>query len=207
MMDYFEYTKRCRNTDHRHYGPWQKEYCRMIGRCLELSGKRVLDLGCAAGAHIKGFIDLCGADAFGCDVNPIKSPFYNKRSRLAVVSTDRLAEVYGARSFDVVHSSQVFEHFPSKKYSVEVVKGLATIVRPGGLVYVSLVTGPHRTEQEVIDDPAEDSTHVNIRPMDWWHGVFEAVGFINADAVYQPRFEAETMYQKYRWRQMFWRVE
>ena len=133
-----------------------------------------------------------------------ETPFHKKRHRLQVVQTDRLSDTYPAASFDVVHSSQVFEHFPSKAYSAAVIAGLSVIVRDGGLVFVSLVTGKHRTAAEVADDD-EDSTHINIWPMAFWVEMFAAMGFVNVSSDYQQRFDGEPMYQRYQWQQMVWR--
>ncbi len=206
-MDYFEYAKKYRNYNPNIYGRWQREYARMLDRVLGLRGKTVLDIGCAAGAHVKAFNDVCGADAFGCDVNQgviERTPFKRKRHRLRVVETDKLALYYGPEMFDVVVSQQVFEHFPDREYSIRVIHEIHTILRPGGIAYIALVAGEHRTKEDVESDPTEDSTHINIWPMEWWHSQFRFAGFDNADAVYQPLFENEPMYRRYRWQQMIW---
>jgi len=209
-MDYFDYTRKYRNFDPYCYGQAQRDYAGMIDRVFGLRGKTVLDLGCAGGSTLKAFCEVCGADALGCDINArviARCPFKKKRRRLACVPTEALSDYYPAGCFDLVHSQQVFEHFPDWPYSVAVIREIAQVVKPGGLVYVGLVAGPHKTPDQLRTDPTEDSTHINIWPLDQWRRAFILAGFVDVDRDYQPRFEREPVYRNNPTTQMIWKKE
>ena len=54
--------------DYAAYGDWQRNYGRWLVEVLNLQGKRVIDVGCACGAQLRGLIEAC-AQGTGVDVS------------------------------------------------------------------------------------------------------------------------------------------
>ncbi|MHA1712601.1 MAG: class I SAM-dependent methyltransferase [Candidatus Ranarchaeia archaeon] len=209
--DYFDYTRSKRNYSPYRWDKWRLRYSDLIDDVFGLAGKKVLDIGCAGGSNVKAFW-IKGADVYGCDINTKcirRTPFKSIKSRLQAIDTNRLSEFYAANQFDLIHSQQVFEHFPDKAYSEQVVNEIAKILKPGGVVYVGLVTGEHLMPKELLGiykrGEDVDITHANIWPMEYWHKLFEKAGLVNVDTEFQPKFEGNKMYHKYKWHQMFYR--
>lgn len=210
--DYFDYLKKSGRAHHKTYGRWQRDYGRMIDDVFSIRGRQVLDVGCAAGALVKAFIEEAGADAVGCDINGdiiAGSPFRRKRSRLTCVDTCQLTTCYQPQSFDLIHSQQVFEHFPNIYYSMKAVEQIAFLLKPGGLLFVALQLGDHLTVDELLDlhrvGVDIDITHINIWPRDVWHPVFAVAGLVDVTARYRERFNTWrsrrgfSFMAKYRW--------
>lgn len=211
FTDYFEYTKKCRNYDPASFGDWQLGYAEMMQIALDFKDKKILDIGCAAGAMVYGF-SLEHADAYGCDINAqaINTSPFPIKNKLAVIDTSEIGSHYSGVNFDIFHSQQVFEHFPDKDYSEKVVRGLYEIVTNDALGYVALVTGEHMTEEDLKNNPQEDQTHINIWPMDYWKYLFSTVGFVDVTEwfiaiimCYQMKKDKFSFYKEYNWDQLF----
>lgn len=211
FSDYFLYTKECNNYDPAAFGEWQVGYSEMMDFALGLKGKKVLDIGCAAGAMVYGF-SLRGADAYGCDINEtaITSSPFPIRKKLSVVETSKINRHYVGEKFDIFHSQQVFEHFPGKEYSEEVVRSIYEITANDSLGYVALIAGDHLTEDDLRDNPDIDPTHINIWPMEYWRSLFEETGFVDVTEWFSPVIMCYqiaggnfSFYKEYDWQQLF----
>jgi len=112
------------------------EYTRILAdiRTLLGSGGRLLDLGCAAGYFMEEAV-RAGFEAHGTDLATWVERIAAERG-VANVHAGRLTDVnFGAGSFDVVHSSQVFEHLPNP---LEELAEIRRVLRPGGILYVNV---------------------------------------------------------------------
>ena len=96
----------------------------------EFRGKRVLEIGskCVNGS-VRSFIEryLSPGEYVGTDIEHGKHVDH-------VVPAEKLVEVFGPNSFDVVVSTEVLEHVKDWRTVIENIK---TIVKPGGYVYLT----------------------------------------------------------------------
>jgi 2-polyprenyl-3-methyl-5-hydroxy-6-metoxy-1,4-benzoquinol methylase len=112
------------------------EYRRILAdlRHLLPGTGRLLDLGCAAG-YFMDEANGAGFVAHGIDLAPWVEEIAAQRG-VANVRAGRLTDAsYPGGSFDVVHSSQVFEHLPDPRSELEEIR---RVVRPGGLLYINV---------------------------------------------------------------------
>lgn len=133
-------------------------------------GDRVLDFGCGIGATVSAMLAR-GMDAYGVDVgewwgkdhdaywhdSPI--PSEQIRSRLSTVSETQYRLPYPDDHFDLIVSSQVFEHVFNY---VDVFRELARVMKPDA---VSVHVFPGR------GTPLEPHVFVPFTPLakkDWW---------------------------------------
>lgn len=211
--DYFEYCKKERHYEPYALGDWKKCYAEMMNITFEIENKKILDVGCAGGTIAFAFSEY-GADVSGCDINAAvieNCPFEKIKSRLQVIETTDLDKIFPDNTFDFIHSHQVFEHFPSKEYSTEVIKKIYRILKAGGICYIVLVTGEHFTQEDLIEIHRRgedvDVTHINIWPMKWWRDLFNSFGFIDITDIFSPIidcYQSKTgisFFKKYGWHQ------
>jgi 2-polyprenyl-6-hydroxyphenyl methylase/3-demethylubiquinone-9 3-methyltransferase len=110
-----------------------------IDRLTNLSGKRVLDVGCGAGVLAEAMAAR-GADVTGIDMagKPLKVAQLHGLESGAVVhyeeSTAEAMALRAAAGFDVVTCMEMLEHVPDPASTVE---ACATLARPGGWVFFS----------------------------------------------------------------------
>ena len=112
------------------------EYQRILADLAELlPGRgRMLDLGCAAGYFMQQST-RAGFEAHGIDLAPWVEQIANERG-VRNIRSGRLCDAgFADASFDIVHSSQVFEHLP---HPVSELREIHRILRPGGLLYVNV---------------------------------------------------------------------
>ena len=118
--------------------PLRLEYLR---RATTLHGRRVLDVGCGGGILTESLARE-GADALGIDLAPgaLKvAELHALEAGVAVRYRQVSAEALAAEapgSFDVVTSMELLEHVPDPARTLA---ALATLVRPGGEVFVSTI--------------------------------------------------------------------
>jgi len=106
----------------RSRGRW---YARMLSR--HLSKSSVLDVGCAAGFWLQGFVD-CGWKGRG--IEPNAGMAEHARSRLGLhVETTTFEQYETTERFDLVAMIQVVPHFRDPRGAIESAAGL---IRPGG---------------------------------------------------------------------------
>jgi SAM-dependent methyltransferase len=94
-----------------------------------LAGARWLDLGCGTGTLLAAIRDA-GAGGFGFDDSPAAMSSCGRKG-LPILERRELEALRG--TFDVASAIEVIEHVPDP---VGLVRYLASIVRPGGVVYV-----------------------------------------------------------------------
>jgi 2-polyprenyl-6-hydroxyphenyl methylase / 3-demethylubiquinone-9 3-methyltransferase len=110
-----------------------------IDRCVQLAGKRVLDVGCGGGLLTEGMAGL-GAQVTGIDLSEKALGV----ARLHLLESGRsvdyrliAAETLAAEapaSFDTVTCLEMLEHVPDPASTI---KACATLVKPGGQVFFS----------------------------------------------------------------------
>lgn len=169
----------------------------------DLAGKRVLELGCAAGGLTQHLVDR-GADVVGVDTQPRMIELAHKRlgerARFAVADLARPPlGVVEAGSVDVVVASLVLHYIEDW---APLLDDVADALVPGGALVFSLhhpITGwllsdqsdYHRTElvSETWDWDGQAVTARSYRrPVSWIFGALREAGFV-IDAVQEPLLE------------------
>ena len=160
--------------DYLGHGDWQRDYAKWLLKDLS---PPILDLGCACGSIVKGFVSM-GGDAVGVDcsedmIGRGRREWPDMAGRLFVGDGANLHH-WGDGHFGAVHCAQVAEHWRPASVSA-IAAEVARVLRPGGLLFLCLDT------QELYDrqhrDPAtEDPTHLCIKPISWWEGTFREAG-------------------------------
>ncbi len=211
---YLQYGK-LRDFDAHAFGVWQRDYGTMLDYLVGLSGKVMLDIGCAGGAITYAFF-LHNATVFGCDVGKEmldQTPFGEIKDHLFYLESNKIGERFPESSIDFIHSQQVFEHFPSKEYSEEVISQAAKLLKPDGIFYLALIAGEHLTPEELVEinrTTPIDLTHINIWSMDYWHSVMAANGLVNIGpwlSAIIKTFQAPngfSYFREYHWNQLFY---
>jgi SAM-dependent methyltransferase len=183
------------------YGDWQRRYGRWIVDALQLSRRRVLDVGCACGSMLRGMLQA-GADIEGVDCSEFfiqmgRAQWPDLRDRLFVCDAVNLHCV-SANSFDWLHSCVVAEHWraPLVPYIFE---ELLRVVRPGGRFYCAYESGSGVTPNG--PDPAEEPTHICLRPAGWWESQLRQAGWeLDSSTWDRPlRNHPESFFNEYRW--------
>ncbi|MCK9609158.1 MAG: bifunctional 2-polyprenyl-6-hydroxyphenol methylase/3-demethylubiquinol 3-O-methyltransferase UbiG [Methylomonas sp.] len=105
----------------------------------ELSGKRVVDVGCGGGILTEG-LAKAGADAFGIDLSEelidiadLHGLETGINAHYQKISAENLAEQQPA-GFDHVTCMEMLEHVPDP---ASIIRACATLVKPGGMVFFS----------------------------------------------------------------------
>ena len=102
-----------------------RRYARLLGRYMKPG--RLLDVGCAAGFVLRGFLDE-GWDGEGVEPNAAMADYARSRLGLAV-TTGSLESLPAGEPFDVVGLVQVLAHFVDVKSALA---QAAALTRPGG---------------------------------------------------------------------------
>jgi 2-polyprenyl-6-hydroxyphenyl methylase/3-demethylubiquinone-9 3-methyltransferase len=110
----------------------------VAGRC-QITAARVLDIGCGGGLLCEALRDL-GAEVTGIDLAPAMletARLHAAERGIAIdyrqVSAEALAATHPG-AFDVVTCMEMVEHVPDP---ARIVAAMATLVRPGGAVFLS----------------------------------------------------------------------
>ena len=99
---------------------------------------KVLDIGCAVGAHLSDIKDKTGANCYGYDISETAIKLCkDKRIKLKVADMENSG--YKKNTFDKVFTLGVFEHTPR---SLNPFKELNRIMKVGGKAYVTV---PNKT--------------------------------------------------------------
>lgn len=96
----------------------------------ELTGKRILDLGCGAGAHT-AFMRYYGGKVVAMDLSMVRA----RAAGGAAVVADMRHLPFRDGAFDIVHSNGVIHHAPDEARTVSEVH---RVLRPGGLAAVMI---------------------------------------------------------------------
>jgi len=188
-------------NDMRAYGDWQVAYYYGIDNVYNLSGKIVLDFGCAFGTFVLSCVRN-NVDAYGVDVSTYSTSDENLidgalRNRLMCIKDSNLS-LFEDDTFDFIHSSQVFEHVPEDQCD-KMISEIMRILKPGGRVYASLLFDAPPPEYK-DDDP----THITYKPREWWDILFEKHGGINEYDVTHPllmdaEYNGLNLHKEYNW--------
>jgi 2-polyprenyl-6-hydroxyphenyl methylase/3-demethylubiquinone-9 3-methyltransferase len=110
-----------------------------IQRYVQLSGKRVVDVGCGGGILTEGLVKH-GADALGIDLSEelidvadLHGLETGINAHYQKISAEQLAQEQ-AMGFDVVTCMEMLEHVPDPG---SIINACAKMVKPGGTVFFS----------------------------------------------------------------------
>lgn len=189
-------------------GDWQEQYGRWIVESLNWGGKKVLDVGCAAGAILRG-MQAAGADTQGVDLCEYMIGLHREKwpdtaNRVHTCDCVNL-HLFPRHSFHGIHSAQVAEHWrPDLVPSI--LRELHRVTKPGGLFFCCLDTA-ELGERTGRDLASEDPTHVCIRPLAWWREQLSSAGWIDCRARHEPAMQEhpESFLRRYDWD--WWIVE
>jgi SAM-dependent methyltransferase len=197
------YEEHCRTgLDYLNFGDWQRQYGKWFVESLGFHKRRVVDVGCACGAILRGLGDA-GAIVAGFDLSEHmiglgREKWPDMKSLLHVANAKSLP-FYGSSSWDGIHCGQVAEHWPPEDVP-QILKELNRVTAPGGLFFCTLDT------QELFDRQrrsveTDDPTHLCIRPRAWWTEQLAATGWTDCTAEYEPqlRNHPNSFLKKYDW--------
>jgi SAM-dependent methyltransferase len=106
-----------------------------VHRSVDVADKRVLELGCGGGFEVWYLSHQFGSDAWGVDVNEVKSWARLEDDRTHYVCADLASEQpFEAGFFDRIYSFSVLEHVV---HPWAMLNELFRILRPGGLAYLN----------------------------------------------------------------------
>lgn len=196
--EYYEQHKDA-GLDYTGHGEWQITYGQWIAGSLSLSGKKLLDVGCACGSIACG-IAKAGVYVSGCDVNEHMIRLGRERW---LASTLKICDAVNMHywkddTFDCVHSNQVFEHFKPELVPF-ILRECHRVTKPDGILLVILDTEELFARQK-RDLSKEDPTHTCVRPMAWWEEHLEKTGWEVAPDLLQSLKKHQNSYFKiYDW--------
>jgi len=155
--------------DYLAYGSWQAEYCRWLTDTLGLSGKHLLDAGCACGSIVRGFAEA-GVVTDGVDLNEYmilqgRAQWPELAKRLHICDAVNL-HLFEDEQFDVVHSAQVAEHWKPELVPC-ILRELQRVTKPRGL-FVCFLDTLELMDRQGRRAEEEDPTHICIKPLSWW---------------------------------------
>jgi len=159
-------------------GGWHRSYGQWLCDAMGWKGRKVLDVGCACGAVMRG-LGGAGVVVQGIDVSeymiglgkarwPDMAPLLHHCDAADI-------KVYADGVWNGIHCAQVAEHWRPELVPT-ILKELRRVCKPGATFFCSLDT------QELYDrqgrDPAvEDPTHLCIKPLSWWYDQLAASGW------------------------------
>jgi 2-polyprenyl-3-methyl-5-hydroxy-6-metoxy-1,4-benzoquinol methylase len=188
--------------DYLGFGDWQIRYGRWLVESLVLSGKRLLDVGCACGSILRG-LGQAGAIVQGVDlceamIRRGREHWPDMAPQLHVCDAVNL-HLFSDGSWDAVHSAQVAEHWKPELVPF-ILRELARVTTPGGLLFCCLDTEEMFARQGRRLE-TEDPTHVCIRPMTWWHDRLAEAGWQVCTADFEPalRSHPDSFLKRYDW--------
>jgi SAM-dependent methyltransferase len=99
----------------------------------------ILDFGCGCGRLIRHLPKFTNAALFGCDYNPELVTWCAKNLPIGTFTTNSLQPPlpYPDRSFDFIYARSVFTHL-SEQGQAEWLQELARVMKPGGLLYLTM---------------------------------------------------------------------
>lgn len=188
--------------DYLEYGDWQRQYGRWLVESLGWRRQHVLDVGCACGAMLRGLREA-GALGQGLDVNESmirlgRAKWPDMAGMLHLCDAVNL-HLFGTAGWDGIHTAQVAEHWRPELVPF-ILRELARVVRPGGLLFCCLDTEELFARQG-RNAEREDPTHVCIRPLRWWHERLAEADWqlCTEDYASSLRQHAESFLQRYDW--------
>ena len=99
---------------------------------------RILDAGCGPGRDLARFV-AWGHDALGVELNPVFAAMAASRAPTRQADLRRLREIFPPGSFDGIWASASLVHLAEEE-ARDVLVQFATLLRPGGRLYVCVNT-------------------------------------------------------------------
>lgn len=154
----------------------------MLTTILKLTGKRVLDVGCALGNLIY-YLRRKAVNAYGIDISEwawehSHSPFYH---HIGSVEDD----VY-VTELEAVVSFHIFEHLENPEKALKL---LHKNMKEGAIFFAVIPSEGHE----------HDPSGVNLRDRDWWHALLTSLGFIERKDLFD-KFLWNKLRQDYKWK-------
>jgi SAM-dependent methyltransferase len=137
----------------------------LVRRCRP---RCVLDIGCAKGFLVEAF-GARGVPAFGLDLSlyAVSAALPPTRRRLAVADGEAGIPLRSG-SCDLVTAVDLLEHLPEP---ARLFREIRRVLTRDGLAYLKICHPRHPNAHR-------DPTHVNVRPLAYWRGELERVGFV-----------------------------
>jgi 2-polyprenyl-3-methyl-5-hydroxy-6-metoxy-1,4-benzoquinol methylase len=188
--------------DYLEFGDWHQQYGRWFVESLGLQGKRVLDVGCACGAILRG-LGQAGAIVQGIEINEYMIALGREKwpdmSPLLFVCDASNLRIFRDEQWDVIHTAQVAEHWKPELVP-PILMEMARVTTKGGLLFCCLDTEELFARQGRVME-REDPTHVCIRPMAWWKDRLAETGWQDCSAEFAGplRNHGDSFLNRYDW--------
>lgn len=187
--------------DYAVYGDWQRGYGRWMVGALGMSGRTVLDVGCACGAIANGMQEAGAFAVVGVDLCEPMIAIGRERFkgiRLHVADAINL-HLFRDNTFDMIHSAQVAEHWRPDHVPL-ILAELWRVARPGAVFFCCLDTSElfERQNRTIL---TEDPTHICIKPRAWWIDQLQQAGWTDATEELRPALaeHSETYFTRHDW--------
>jgi ADP-heptose:LPS heptosyltransferase/SAM-dependent methyltransferase len=181
---YYQERKRA-GLDYLAYGDWQRDYGRWLVQSLGWHGKRVLDVGCACGAILRGLTEA-GALVQGVDINEYMIALGREQwpalaDKLFVCDAVNLHPFPDA-AFDAVHAAQAAGEWKPDLVP-HILQELARVTASRGVLFWCL------------------DRHANPQPMSWWQEQLERTGWQPCSGDFEPalRRDPDSFLNRYQW--------
>ncbi|MCW8971490.1 MAG: class I SAM-dependent methyltransferase, partial [Rhodospirillales bacterium] len=130
----------------------------VVRECLELGGKRVIDVGCGDGGLVR-LLTRAGAKATGIEPNPkalAKAEKYDRVADEAYIEGVGEALPFDDGSIDIVVFFNSLHHIPSEAMGPSLQEA-RRVLKPNGVIFISepIAAGPHFEMMRPIDDETE----------------------------------------------------
>jgi ubiquinone/menaquinone biosynthesis C-methylase UbiE len=193
---------RLAGLDYLSFGDWQQRYGRWLVEALGWQGQRVLDVGCACGAVLRG-LGEAGAVAQGVDLSEHmihlgRDKWPDMGSLLHVCDAVNL-HLFGDGEWQGLHAAQVAEHWKPELVPF-ILRELHRVTQAGGLWFCCLDTEELFARQgRRLEE--EDPTHICVRPLAWWHEHLAGAGWRVCTAEFTDRLRghADSFLRQYDW--------
>lgn len=199
--EYYEEHKAA-GLDYLGFGDWQRRYGRWLARAFHWQGQRVLDVGCACGAILRG-LGEAGIVVQGVDINEYAISLGRQQwpdmAPLLFVCDAVNLHLFADGVWDGIHTAQVAEHW-KPELAPFILREFHRVVRPGGLLFCALdTTELFARNQRSLD--REDPTHICVRPLAWWHEQLASAGWrvCSAECDAALRDDRESFLREYDW--------
>lgn len=157
--------------------------------------KRVLDVGCAKGYLVESFRRL-GVVAFGVDISEYALSCSQGKSRryLAQASADGIP--FPDNSFDLVVSTDVFEHLTVSQAEIAVAE-ISRVTSRFVYTNICLAQEPGLSDDYFRIDP-NDESHITVASRDFWNKRFGNEGFTIRNDL-EDHFRTADIWKMLKW--------
>ncbi len=198
---YFEERQRA-GLDYLAFGEWQRDYGRWLVDSLNFRGRRLLDVGCACGAILRG-LGAAGAVVEGVDLSEhmieLGRQKWPDQAPLMHVANAADLNRYGTASWHGLHCAQVAEYWPAEAVPA-ILRELARITVPGGLFFCALDTTDLFARQG-RRMASEEPSRVCLQPREWWNEQLSSAGWHDCSTEFEPALNSHPLgfFQRYDW--------